>query len=362
MKTLDHLSSYDLYLVTKSPLHVGNGRSYTKTEYIFNPNTLDVGILDEYAFIRYLVENGLMDRYEKFILSDRGDKRLYPFLTQECGMTNKEIDSLIQYKLYAGYALDDTHTLKEVYSFVRDTNGKAYIPGSSLKGALRTVILQQMILSDGGSSSIDREIPEGKYLNTLRCSLDRDTGLPKNDAVNSIMRGISISDSDIIPNSDFTISIKIDTDIHGYENAINLCRECVAPGVKIHFKLTLDSSVLHDTVTADTLRIAISEYGRYYEKTYVSHFERPKDDSGESYRNCIVLGGGAGFFSKSLAYPYLGEIKALKYVSDRLDYQFKNRSKNGKSDTSLGISPHMLKYAEYKRLLYPYGVCEVIIK
>ena len=364
MKVQDHLISYDLYLVTRSPLFIGNGKSYKKTEYMFNPRTYEAEILDEQTFMEFLVKHNLMDRYEKFILSNRSDKLLYPFLSNECGMTRQEIDSIVRYKLYAGYALDETHTLKEIYSFNRDSAGRAYIPGSSLKGALRTVILQQMILRDGGGMSIDREIPEGKYLTTLRCSLDKNTGLPKDDPVNSIMRGISVSDSDIIPDSDFTIATKIDSDVHGYENAINLCRECVSPGVKIHFKLTLDTSVLGDALTAEALQNAISEYGQYYAKTYVSHFSRPKDDSGESYRNCIVFGGGAGFFSKSLAYPYLGQEKALKYVSSKLDQQFSknNKSRSKSSDESLGISPRMLKYTEYKRLLYPFGVCEVIIK
>ena len=362
MKAMEHLTSYDLYLVTRSPLFVGNGKSYTKTEYIFNPNTYEVGILDETSFIQFLVEHNLMDRYEKFILSGNSDKRLYPFLSQECHMTRHEIDSITQYNLYAGYALDDAHTLKEIYSFNRDMNGRAYIPGSSLKGALRTAILQQMILRDGGGQAIDKDIPEGRYLNTLRLSLDRESGKPKNDAVNSIMRGISVSDSDVIPDKDFTISTKIDTDIHGYENAINLCRECVSPGVKIHFTLTLDTSVLHDVISVDTLRSAINDYGEHYAKNYISRFERPKDDSGETYRNCIVLGGGSGFFSKTLTYPYLGREKAVKYVTDTLDRKFPKRIKKDKSDISLGISPRMLKYTEYKKLLYPYGVCEVIIR
>ena len=360
----DHLESYDLYLLTRCPLFVGNGKSYNKTEYMFDPNTFEVAILDEHAFVQFLVKHNLMDLYESFILSDRENKRLYPFLSKDCGMTRSEINSITRYKLYAGYALDDAHTLKEIYSFNRDSSGKAYIPGSSLKGALRTVLLQQMILRNGGGTSIDREIPEGKYFNTLHCSMERDSNLPKNDPVNSVMRGVSISDSDVIPDSALTISTKIDTDIRGYENAINLCRECVAPGTKIHFKLTLDTSVLHDTITVDTIRSAIAEYGEYYGKKYVSHFERPKDDSGESYQNCIVLGGGSGFFSKSLAYPYLGEEKGLKYVSNMLDDKFSRPSKprSKKSDENLGISPRMMKYTEYKRKLYPYGVCEVIIK
>lgn len=78
-------------------------------------------------------------------------------------------------------------------------------------------------------------------------------------------------------------------------------------------------------------------------------------------KNILFLGGGAGFFTKSLVYPYCREKAALEWTSDYLDYAsaFKNRQGN---DRERGISPHTMKYGKYKNNPYLFGPCEVKIQ
>ena len=78
------------------------------------------------------------------------------------------------------------------------------------------------------------------------------------------------------------------------------------PGTEIRFKLTLDYSVLPEEYSADTLMKMIGEFDAYYQRTYLSRFTPPYDAHPVSYKNSLILGGGAGFFAKTLAYPYLG--------------------------------------------------------
>ena len=73
-----------------------------------------------------------------------------------------------------------------------------------------------------------------------------------------------------------------------------------------------------------------------------------------------MLGGGVGFFSKSLAYPYLGEEKGLQWTSRRLSLAFRNH--HHERDVELGISPRTLKYGRYRQRLHAYGACEVTIQ
>ena len=73
-----------------------------------------------------------------------------------------------------------------------------------------------------------------------------------------------------------------------------------------------------------------------------------------------MLGGGAGFFSKSLAYPYLGINDGLKWTSKYLDAAF-NKHKHWQ-DEELGISPHTLKYGKYMQQLSAFGACEVMVR
>ena len=63
-----HLQVFELQLETKSPVFIGNGKSYTKKEYLFDPKRKIVSFLDEQKFFTYLVRHGLVDDYENFIL------------------------------------------------------------------------------------------------------------------------------------------------------------------------------------------------------------------------------------------------------------------------------------------------------
>lgn len=178
------------------------------------------------------------------------------------------------------------------------------------------------------------------------------------DAVNSIMRGVQISDSLPVPDSQMMLSKKMDVNQDGEAHTITCVRECIRPEVELHLKLTLDQSVCKGSITKDSLLQTVDSFADHYYKTYVEKFRKPVNSVYKEYQNCLILGGGVGFFSKTLAYPYWGAEEALKWVSDRLDRSFPKH--HHKSDQE--ISPRMLKYAQYGGKLYPYGVCEVDIR
>ena len=70
-------------------------------------------------------------------------------------------------------------------------------------------------------------------------------------------------------------------------------------------------------------------------------------------------GGGAGFFSKTLSYPYEGKQLALQHVSAFMCKSF--RAHHHGKDPALGISPHTMKYGLYHQELFPFGPCKVDI-
>ncbi len=77
-------------------------------------------------------------------------------------------------------------------------------------------------------------------------------------------------------------------------------------------------------------------------------------------RNLLYLGGGAGYFSKTLTYPYLGDRNGLETTSALLARSF--RRHRHEEDVAVGISPHMEKYGRVNDQLYHFGVCEVSIQ
>lgn len=359
-----HLEVYDLTLTAKAPVFVGSGKSYTKKEYLFlsseeaSAQESSVWFLDEEKFFQMLIEQNLIDKYEQFVLGR--DDNCFRFLRNTCRLSMPQIRTVTRYQVRAEDALDSNHTLKEINAFSRNQNGQAYIPGSSLKGALRTVLLTEMILKEPLhtflSSDYREDFPEGDYLNTLALRKDK-YGNTMNDAVNSIMRGILISDSAPIPDSHLMLTAKTDSDIDGNTHQINLCRECVSPGTKVHFKLTLDNSVLKGKITAASIRRSIRTVMDSYLDTWISNFDIPYKGADISFDNCIFLGGGTGFYSKTLVYPYLGEKAGLNYAVDLMNNKFRNHKHL--KDKELGVSPRTMKFGLYNGFLYPMGLCEV---
>ena len=358
------LEVFDLTLTAKAPVFVGSGKSYVKKEYVFltprfaRVSCDEVMLLDETKFFHLLLERKLEDKYTQFMLGAQTD--LYRFLTAECCLSLNDIRAVSRYSIAAADALDAEHSLKEINAFVRGADGRVYVPGSSVKGALRTAILTDWILSDNSPHSAfgdtRKGFPEGTYLHTLKLKKDRN-GAVLDDAVNSILRGLSISDSLPVSDTCMILAGKIDADPDGQTHRINLCRECIRPGTALHFKLTLDQSVLHQKITAEGLMRSIRTFDSFYEKAYLRHFTVPRHAAEVSYDNTLFLGGGVGFFSKTLTYPYLGEKDGLQAAINELNRSFrKHRHEEDRAD---GISPRTTKYALYEGELYPYGLCEV---
>lgn len=373
------LEVYDLTLTTRTPLFVGSGEKYTveknedkkciNKQYIYKKNK--VIFLNEDRFIRALVEKKLVDAYEEFIQNK--DMNLLDFLkchefTDKNGWVSK---NLISRKI----STESDFREGNINTFQRNANG-AYVPGSSVKGALRTVWLMNRVLKDksphtlpssNSAKSTKIDFPEKDYVNLLPLRKD-ENGAIADDIANSIFRGISVSDSLPISDNDLFIGGKHDVYPSGEEKKkqVPMYRECVSPkGVSLHFKLTLDQSILKGRITKESLLEDIKSFDHYYKKTYEDKFKRPQNANAITAESApggmLILGGGAGFFSKSLAYPYLDEKQGLDWVSQRLDKLFPKNGNHGKSKEK-EISPHMMKYTSYNGQLYPYGYCEVDLR
>lgn len=360
MKQKGFLEVYDLTLKTIGPLFIGDGRTILKKCYLYDSRSGSVSIFDEEKLFALLAQRNLIDQYEQFMLGRMNN--LYRFLTQDCHLQERDWKPALRYTLKVGAALDEEHSLKDIHCFVRNAAGQVYLPGSSVKGALRTVLLHHMIRQEGEHDQLEpsrRErfgsIPESRYLHTLRLVKNR-----PDDMVNSLMRGLQVSDSLPVPDSQMILASKMDCRPDGSLSKPNVCRESIRPDTEIHLKLTLDQSVLQGTVTRESLTAAIDAFDEYYWDTYLRHFEEPARTAEVYYENCLFLGGGSGFFSKSLVYPYLGEKRGLKLTAEMMTQMFRKHYHD--RDEAQGISPHTVKYTEYGSKLYPMGMCGVEIQ
>ena len=102
-----------------------------------------------------------------------------------------------------------------------------------------------------------------------------------------------------------------------------------------------------------------TRFSRFYQDAFLSHFPQGHPVANIPDTPHLILGGGTGFLSKTVGYPYLKDdyAAALKWTQRILQTQHGRHQ----ADISLGVSPHRARYVTYAGKRYPAGFCEVNI-
>ena len=83
----------------------------------------------------------------------------------------------------------------------------------------------------------------------------------------------------------------------------------------------LDQSILNryaHPITKDALLEAIAEFSRFYQDAFLSHFPQGHPVANIPDTPHLILGGGTGFLSKTVGYPYLKDDYAAALFKSRL--------------------------------------------
>ena len=136
---------------------------------------------------------------------------------------------------------------REIHTFIKDAYGCPYVPGSSVKGMLRTILLAGKILKnperfqnnkvqfqkklrskDGGKRDkyLSQEIKDLETAAFHKLSRREDE---IDDAVNDIFSAIRISDSKPLSTEDLILCQKVDLSLNGGEHDLPMVRECLRP-------------------------------------------------------------------------------------------------------------------------------------
>ena len=354
---MGEIKNYELKLTAVGPVFIGSNTSYGKKEYLNDKNGT-VTIINTDVLVEWAAKSGHMDAFENFMLCELG-KDLMDFFR---GMRADpySVKGLVLYKVDSGAALGRCR-IAEIKAFVKNAHGMPYIPGSSIKGALRTVILTKMLREKRASmpsSSFEKNAAEieTRLLNTLNRHKNAE------NALNSVMSAILISDSESISTEKLTLNRKSDIAKDGYENKINTIRETIRPGTEARMILSIKPDA--GKIDAKYIEDAIKEFYPWYDATYMSKFKIPRNLTEKDTENCIFLGGGCGYFAKNIAYPQTEYKEVLRNVSDIMRNNFKKH--RHEKDIELGISPRMAKYTDTvvngRSVLMPFGLCRAEIR
>ena len=365
-----YLKKYDIELTTLGPVFIGSGYNTNKKEAIFFKNK--VVLIDTKEMFEYLIRRNLLRRYQEYML-DFG-KDLAAFLKENnIGSEVYEKWKSKTIPLFDAEGIGKGKTKKcGIERFVRDGRERVYVPGSSLKGMLRTILTGAYMLKN---KEYVKKICD-RLENTLRklehntepkdweTELSKDMGeidaeiFHKNlfsnpeckmgNKVNDSLRGFMVSDSEYIADEDMCICQKLDFSLSERKVALPLYRECIKPNVKIRFSITIDSSFCKYSI--EDILEAIEIFSSDYKNKFTSNFTKaPKLNN----KYICYLGGGAGFVSKTIIYPSFEKTKAVKFTAKWLNIKFKDVD----HDKDTQVSPRMLKCTRFNNTVYQFGAC-----
>ena len=352
---MEYLKKYKIKLTTLGPVYIGSGETISKVDYVIKGNNVSIPDIDK--MYKWIIDNGYLDSY---VESRKNRKRLSYWL-RENNIENN-------YKEWEQYNIALTQQEKEQFSdlnmFIRDAFNAPYIPGSSLKGSLRTIItaglLNNSLLNE--RQKLVRSLNEAvREYRPKTKGLLRETDI----IINKLMRGIRISDSKPLTNNELFISNKIDLKMDKSRNILPIYREYLKPLTEVEFTMTIDKSIadIEDYGIEDKLIIDFTEeFYKNYEKIVLKKFNIAENID----KNVMYIGGGAGFFAKTLEYSLLGE-EAVDIVS-RIIHKDVNNTRmksimNHKDDKrEAGISPRVLKMTRYNNKMYEIGKCKIEFK
>lgn len=331
---------YDAELTIKTPVFVGSGLVIGKKSFVIDRNQINV--IDMNKLMSEISSRGPIDgfinAFQRFMINDAYNSTgdfLRNFFTSDV------INRMTLYSCRSKDVFGGGKPPAEIKQFLKTSDNRPYIPGSSLKGALRTCLIGAKLLDEPPSSSKEIkakiEAVENEY--------------------NKIMKRLSISDSEPVSHAALTLCKKYDVKPSGAVKPLPLVRECLAPGTKLKFRITIDSE--DGVLSVDTIKSSIKSFSEFYSDQVKKYYHYPERCGKFDYLSNLILGGGSGYISKTVVYDAAEYKDALNFVINIMVGNFRNHHRY---DREYDVSPHTLKYTMYNGLYYPFGICSLTFR
>ena len=287
MKT--EYKTFQFSLLAMAPIHIGNGEKYTSREFIYENGYFyfpDMG-----KFYNRMVEKGYDQKFERFLQETKPNarnNRLISFLE----------DNRISDRNFGGYRIIETEletnnnylrggALNQVSKFIRDPFGNPYIPGSSLKGAIRTILMNTN--PDWNNENVVKDKKENKSLIPW--------GAKKGQNYDDLFNTIRVSDSKPFRNDSLILVQKWDHKATPpLAKPLPLYREAIAPLTKINFTIT--TTTKEAGILMEELGQRAQAFYKEYKNFFLSDFPENKIQPNIQYP--IYLGAGSGAWTKTI--------------------------------------------------------------
>ena len=287
--------TFQFSLLAMAPIHIGSGDKYTSREFIYEDGYFyfpDMG-----KFYNRMVEKGYDQKFERFLQERKAsasNNRLVSFLE----------DNRISDRDFGGYRIKETGfeteknnidsqlgTINEVAKFMRDPYGNPYIPGSSLKGAIRTILM-----------NTNPDWNNKKVVDTRRKNPKENKNMipwvpKKGKEFNNIFNAIRVSDSKPFRNDSLILVQKWDCSAESPTvKPLPLYREAITPLTKVEFTITTTTAA--SATLIEKLEDKALEFYRGYKNFFLKDF--PEDKIQDNIDYPIYLGAGSGAWTKTI--------------------------------------------------------------
>lgn len=360
------LDVFRLIIDVESPVFIGNGSEISKKEYL-QLRGGQLAILDIEKLYMYLKKRHMEDAFEAFMLKKEKESLEQWFYNMH--LKTEDVKDCFKYIVKSDSVSLQKGTPQQIFPFVKDPYGKPYVPGSSVKGMLRTILLGADIIQNSEKYAcearyFEKNLKEShprnrKLLNQdiLKIEAIRFRYLNRSensrDAVHDALSGCVISDSDPLDIKDLVVCQRIEKHVDGKERRLNVLRECLKPGTHICCSMTLDRSLCQ--LKPDEVKNAVAIFGKRYYDDYMRKFP-----SKIAYaKDRVFLGGGCGFVSKTMVYPMFPGMKGVRVTQEIFEKKGVPRKHMHDRDLEYGVSPHILKCTSLQKQLMPMGACRL---
>ncbi len=306
---------FRIELKAEGPVHIGNGKEYSKKAYF--PNGLSISVLDVPKFASKLNAEQLANYCE--FLETNSQKGLQEFFRDHPELRTVA-NECVAYTVGDPFAMGGNLARSRggrpqflpVAEFVKDAYGCPYVPGSSVKGMLRTAVLTSIVSDDTKvyESLYDSELARGRDRKRADKRIvkralwkerpDKDDSTIMND----IMRHVSVSDSEPLSTDDLVFVKKYDkfskaddgrhkkdmgriSDARYYEgNELNIYRECLKPGTRISLTLDIDDKIDEYLngwkMDSEGICLVLKRSFELYEKCFLNQFDTGEGSGAEA--------------------------------------------------------------------------------
>lgn len=338
-----------LVITCLSPVHitdeVGTVYSY---QYLYDARTQRVYFLNERLWVKFLFENNLLPEFEELIKTKMRAGTLCEWLLAKGydidalgGAVTEYADVAVLPEVIAANKMRLTEIVRTVHS----VDGQPYIPGSSIKGALRTGLLFSLLLQEDklraqaweevSSLLSDKRVRDknavlSRLAQKLEVTLLHRLEIPKGEQGSellpqagmncSIMKGLSVSDAygsgNIVPVVvQKREAVYINKTGQVKNKNLNLFRECLPQGAKQHFSITLDKAVFSGSGIQSVAELLkrqkdFTEFVLSMNKNIFG--AALKHEFAGAAKANLLLGSGSGFLSKTLLAALAPDAKAYR--------------------------------------------------